>query len=192
MVKRTILIFGGAFNPPTLAHEAIIAACLAMPQFDEVWLMPSGNRADKHIAVRGADRLAMLQLVRTHSFANNPRLRISDFELHLPQPTTTYQTVHALQAAYPHTTFWFAFGRDSYMAMPQWEHGRWLQKELPLVIFASGAGEAVHASNVTLLDIPGTFAETSSTLARKNVLQARTYVSPAVLSYMAQHTLYKE
>jgi nicotinic acid mononucleotide adenylyltransferase len=58
--KRKILLFGGSFSPPTLAHEAIIAACLDMKDFDEVWVMPSGDRADKVIAIQDEDRLKML------------------------------------------------------------------------------------------------------------------------------------
>ena len=78
--KRNVLIFGGGFNPPTPAHEAIIGACLEMPQFDEIWLMPSGDRLDKSIDSEDRDRLQMLEIVKSERFGDNPRLHVSDFD----------------------------------------------------------------------------------------------------------------
>lgn len=45
------IIYGGAFNPPTLSHVAILQAVLefAEPTQSEVWVMPSGTRLDKAI-----------------------------------------------------------------------------------------------------------------------------------------------
>src|SRR5688500_12607443 len=99
--RRSILVFGGSFSPPTLAHEEILRRCLSLPQFDEVWAMPSGDRLDKTIPAEDEDRLAMLEIVKTERFANNPRLHVSAFELELPQPTNTFDTLHWLRAQFP-------------------------------------------------------------------------------------------
>ncbi|MGB4966675.1 MAG: hypothetical protein WBO35_00560 [Candidatus Saccharimonadales bacterium] len=64
MIYRTILIFGGAFNPPTLAHEAIIRQWSSMPGFDEIWLTPSGSRTDKHISITSQQQLVPLGILR--------------------------------------------------------------------------------------------------------------------------------
>ena len=63
MKRSKVVVFGGSFSPPTLAHTEIIARCLAVPGVDEVWLVPSGSRTDKNIAVTAADQLAMLKIV---------------------------------------------------------------------------------------------------------------------------------
>lgn len=193
-MPRSILIFGGAFDPPTLAHEAIIAACLKLRQFDEVWLMPSGDRLDKQMGSRDADRLAMLAAVHRSSFGGDHRLLISDFELSLPRPTSTYLTVRALKKAYPDATFCFVFGRDSYSSMPSWPHGQTLQRQLPMVVFTSGPGPTVAAPNVTVRTIPTRYDMTSSTKVRKALRAGDRYtklpVSSAVLGYLAQHDLY--
>lgn len=61
--KNTI-IYGGAFNPPTRAHQAILQACIDYAEQlsvdAEVWLMPSGDRVDKKIEASYADRLELL------------------------------------------------------------------------------------------------------------------------------------
>jgi nicotinate-nucleotide adenylyltransferase len=193
-MQQQILVFGGAFNPPTIAHEAVIAQCLLLPQFNEVWLLPSGDREDKRMHVRDAHRLHMLQLMHAARFGNNPRLRIVDFELRLPRPNATYKTVPALRAAYPGTTFWWAFGADSYMSMQSWPHGEALQHDLDnLVLFDRGKSPQVVGKQVIHLAIPGDFSSVSSTAVRRAVREhtpiAR-YVNPVVAAYILRHKLY--
>lgn len=182
-----VLLFGGSFNPPTLAHEEIIARCLDLPSFDEVWLMPSGDRMDKTIPASDKDRLAMLELVRTESFASNPRLHVSRFELDLPRPTATYDTWHALRAAYPGTDFWFVFGRDSYVTMPDWPNGNDLRHGLSMVIFGDETGEKPSAKNVLYMALDADFSNISSTQARRalaNNTKLTDIVSRSVARYM--------
>lgn len=189
-----VLIFGGSFSPPTLAHEAIIRQCLALPQFDEVWMMPCGERTDKTMSADDQNRLEMIWLVKRHSFQNDPRLIISDFELKLPRPTSTHTTLQALGAAYPDTEFWWALGTDSFFSMPHtWEHGAELQKRLNLLVFTSEAQTNITAPNVTILRLPAELARTSSTSARQSVAAGvpPKAVSRPVLDYISRHRLYK-
>lgn len=194
METRKVVIFGGAFSPPTLAHEAIIAALLKMPQFDEVWVMPSGDRIDKEMSARDSDRLAMLRHMRQHVFENNSRLKITDFELQMPRPSKTYGTVHALETAFPATEFWFAYGPDSYISMPSWPDGAALRQKIKVVIFSSGGPKVQAQGDVIHLNIPDKFGDTSSTEARRlaaNGQNPRSQISEPVARYIAEHNLYK-
>lgn len=193
MRKRRVIIFGGAFSPPTLAHEAIIAELLDLPQFDEVWVMPSGDRLDKDMTARDGDRLAMLRIVG-EQIQSNSRLQISDFELRMPRPSQTFQTVEALERAFPAVEFWFAYGPDSYMSMPGWPHGTELQQKLKVVIFSSG-GPAISTLCETIrLHIPDRFGDTSSTQARRLVSDGvllKKVVSDPVARYIRERRLYE-
>lgn len=190
---QRILVFGGGFNPPTLAHEAIIDACLKLPTFDEVWVMPSGERLDKRMAISDDDRLHMLQLVKAQSFANNPRLHISDFELRLPRPTKTSLTIPALVAAYPDTTFWFAYGVDSYLSMPEWPDGVRLQKELKrLVLFSRGPASQIAGKHTISATIPDLYQTVSSTRVRQAIVEGASLaglVSESVGNYLVRHSI---
>lgn len=53
---RKVLLFPGAFNPPHLGHGAILETALKKETFDEVWIIPSGNRDDKVISTTYEDR----------------------------------------------------------------------------------------------------------------------------------------
>ncbi|HTH72593.1 MAG TPA: nicotinate-nicotinamide nucleotide adenylyltransferase [Candidatus Pristimantibacillus sp.] len=186
--NHKVLIFGGSFSPPTIAHEAIIRACLAMPEFTEVWLLPSGDRLDKEVAMDGHQRLAMLELVKQADFASDPRLVISDFELSLPRPTQTYQTVAALKDTFPEIDFWFVYGADSYLSMPDWPHGAELQRSLRMLVFGSLA--RTLPANVHYIKIDE-YADVSSTQARAALARGDSLdglVSPAVARYLSSRS----
>ena len=183
--SHKVLIFGGSFSPPTVAHEAIIRACLAMPEFTETWLLPSGDRLDKEVAMSDRQRLAMLELVKKADFASDPRLVISDFELSLPRPTQTYQTVAALKERFPETDFWFVFGADSYLSMPDWPHGAELQRSLHMVVFGSLARTLPANAHYVKID---EYADVSSTRTRAALARGESLdglVSPAVARYLS-------
>lgn len=194
MDKRKVVVFGGAFSPPTLAHEAIIAALLEIPQFDEVWVMPSGDRIDKEMSARDSDCIAMLQVMQEYNFADKPRLRITDFELQMPRPSQTSETVKSLERTFPDIEFWFAYGPDSYVSMPSWPDGAALQQKIKVVLFSSG-GPAVQAKGeLVRLDISDEFGETSSTEARRLAATGQSpasQVSGPVARYIAEHHLYE-
>ena len=131
---KEIAVFGGTFDPPTKAHEGIMAACLARDDIDELWVMPSGKRPDKPDMRSDAERLEMLQLVRETTFQGDERLIVTDFEQRLPQPTRTCRTVKALETAQPDDNFWYVFGADAYHDMPAWERGQELRRGIGMLI----------------------------------------------------------
>ena len=69
---RQTILYGGAFNPPTVAHATIVKglAEIARHQDADLWLMPSGERHDKMImaelAIRAAYVHALLASGETH------------------------------------------------------------------------------------------------------------------------------
>lgn len=193
-MERTA-VFGGTFDPPTKAHEAIIEACLAREDIDEVLVMPSGKRPDKPGMLNNKDRLRMLLLIKQHRFSDNKKLVISDFEMRLPQPTQTYQTVLALERAYPQKQFCYVFGTDSYADMPHWGHGSELQRTLPLLLVARDGYELPkHTQNVRELVVPAMSSlAISSTMVRELAHRHQStcdVVSPEITEYISGRRLY--
>ncbi|MDE1874943.1 MAG: nicotinate-nicotinamide nucleotide adenylyltransferase [Patescibacteria group bacterium] len=113
MKKKTIALFGGAFNPPHVGHSAVVRALDALDFIDEIWLMPSANRWDKAIGVSGPDRLRMIDLMidDMHLDAAKP-VRGFDHEVRKPNLSTTYETKTELEKLYPYHEFHFVFGSD--------------------------------------------------------------------------------
>lgn len=178
-----IAVYGGTFDPPTLAHEAIIEAALDQSDIDQLWVMPSGDRLDKPGMSSREVRLSLLHLMVTARFLDDPRLIVSEFEMDLPQPSTTIETYRALHATYPQDDFHFIFGADSYQDMPHWQEGTWLQSNLGMLLVAR-SGYELPPESERVRHLP--FVEQqviSSTVVRERVragLDISTLVNPLI------------
>lgn len=130
------IIYGGAFNPPTLAHQAIVQACIeyAKPRGADVWLLPSASRRDKEIAAPREYRLELIRALLDDVDVGQVNVAVHTLELDRPELTETYTTVCELQRVYPERRFVWVFGSDSVVSMPTWNHGAWLAQNLPMLI----------------------------------------------------------
>lgn len=192
---KDIAVFGGSFDPPTRAHSAIVRACLADDRFDEVWIMPSGDRTDKPGLQSSGVRLAMLDLLIAEEFATEDRLHLSRFEIDMPQVTEMYRTYRALQTQFPGSRFWFVFGADSVADMHTWGHGAELLEQLPMaVVPRSGYVVPSEARTIRQLAIrPDSVQPVSSTLVRDRIARRASIedmVCGSVAAYILCQRLY--
>lgn len=114
-IRKNVIIYGGAFNPPTIAHLEIIKACLiiAQEQNAEVWITPSGDRRDKKIAVPREKRLAFASALASDAVnAVGGNCHAKTFELDRIVPTETIDSVNELNQQHPDKSFTFVFGAD--------------------------------------------------------------------------------
>lgn len=190
-MKEKVLIYGGTFNPPTNAHQEIIRRCLALDEFNELWVMPSGDRIDKDKMAADKHRLAMLRLLKHERFADDKRFIISDFELKLPRPNQTYITVGALAINYPSNEFWFIYGADAYKNMPRWHSGEKLRRSLNMVIFERDGTVVPPADNIISMG-NGIEGMSSSTVreAVSNNMPVNAFVCAGVRQYIDRNKLY--
>ena len=136
ILPRETIIYGGAFNPPTRAHQAILQGCIdyAEPRDADVWLLPSASRHDKSIDVLRERRLALCDALIQDVLRRTVAVDVSATELDRPQPTETYDTVRELQDEYPNRRFTWVFGADSVATMREWNHGEWLLENLDMLV----------------------------------------------------------
>jgi nicotinate-nucleotide adenylyltransferase len=168
--------------------------CLELPDFDEVWIMPSGDRLDKHIESSDVDRINMLNRVKQSEFNGINKLVISSFELQLPRPTQTYRTLGELALEYKNTDFWLTFGADAYLNMPKWKNGLEMQSSANMIIF--------ERDDTAIPDRPGikkvklkSCEQLSSTEARTAVRSGKSLsglVSDSVADYIKRKNLYAD
>ena len=108
---KTILIFGGAFNPPHLGHKRALE--IAAQNFDaqEIWLMPSANRLDKTINISSDERMKMLKIFMSE-LAISKKTKISKLEINNSKLSSTFETTKKLKTLYPNYRFYFVIGSD--------------------------------------------------------------------------------
>jgi nicotinate-nucleotide adenylyltransferase len=199
-------VFGGAFDPPHLAHVALVENAIVQLQLDRVQVLPTGHAWHKSRELSdAAHRLAMARL----SFAHLPQVHVDGREMVRAGPSYTVDTLRELQAEYPGAQLYLLLGDDQRRSLPAWhqisEIGR------IAIICAAGRDSAVRAWS----DTPDATASSSPPL---DLLQLRIQtlgmplislsatdiralaatgqaltglVSPAVERYILEHHLYR-
>ena len=161
---KDILIYGGAFNPPTIAHQTVAqaAADYAEKHEMELWILPSGKRADKQIDVDVDTRLSLVRALLA-SLTTSTTVRICDIELKNDTLTQTIDTHRKLEKMYPQSRFMWLFGSDSVNTMHQWNEGDWLLSNLGMLIVQRPGfeidiplGDNAHFLDVEQIDISST------------------------------------
>ncbi len=165
---KQAIIYGGAFNPPTLAHHAILQACFDFAQKNhaEVWIMPCGDRSDKSIGVSIKDRLRLVEALVEDVDEHNVKHRVVDIELRDKQKTDTYRTHLMLKSKFPAYSYCWVFGSDSVNTMKDWNNGVWLFNNLKMLVVSRPNSELLDIpQNASLLDFEG--HDISSTEVRR-------------------------
>lgn len=173
---KQAIIYGGAFNPPTLAHQEIMQQCvsIAKKMTAEVWVLPSGDRADKKIEGSIGNRLQLVEaLCRSVNF-QGIHSRVEQSEINNNIPTETYATVEYLQSKYPKYHLTWVFGSDSIGTMKRWRKGVLLHETLDMVI-VQRPGVALNAIPPKAIIMEYSGPKVSSTMVRECIKNGTSY-----------------
>lgn len=130
---KRIGVFGGAFDPPHMAHLALVKSALTELQLDQLRVVPTGQAWHKSRVLSPApQRLAMAQL----AFADLPGVVVDPREIQRPGPSYTVDTLRELKADWPYAEFYLILGEDQALALPEWH--AW-QEVLQLAIICVAA-----------------------------------------------------
>lgn len=133
---RRVGIFGGAFDPPHLAHVALAQAATAQLALDALHIIPTGQAWHKTRTLSAPEhRLAMARL----AFAGLDRVVVDDREIRRAGPSFTIDTLEALQAENPGAQLYLVIGNDQFAALKTWH--RWQAiLEIAIICIANRAG----------------------------------------------------
>lgn len=190
---KNIAVYGGAFNPPTIAHEAVAKSCLQRPDVSEVWLMPSADRYDKKFDIADVHRTKMLELVAGY-LSEFGVVKVSKLELEeLSPPTQTKKTFDELKRRFPNLNFRFVLGFDTYISMPEWNGGKQLQASLPILVSPRFGLEVNLGKNAIALEPIDSASDITSTEVRRRIIVGQSIeslVRPEVAEYIKANNLY--
>lgn len=129
-------VYGGAFNPPTIAHQQITEKLVSHAENSSsgVILLPSGNRSDKTINTPLENRLELLEAMIVDVQSEMIPVFIETMELHRGYEVQTFDTVQEMKDKYPNDELVWVFGSDSFNTMPEWDHGKWMVENLSILI----------------------------------------------------------
>lgn len=163
-------IFGGSFNPIHRGHIALADFVVQGGWTDEVWLLVSPQNPLKAAAGLLPEqlRLALAQ----QATGNYDRIKVSDFEFHLPRPSFTYKTLAALRESHPDRSFQILIGADNWSCFNRWAHHEELLRDYELLVYPR-QGYDIHTASLppNVRFVPAPLFPFSSTQLREMLLR---------------------
>jgi nicotinate-nucleotide adenylyltransferase len=194
-------IFGGSFNPPTLAHLVCASEAAAQLPLDRVLLTPVAAPPHKD-AERDPGPEERLTLCRL-AVDGDERLGVCDLEVRRGGPSYTVDTLRELHERTPEDHLTFIVGGDIALGLPSWhEPAAVLGLARLAVAERSGTGReevtALLAASFPEAPAPVFFdmprMDISSSLIRRRVAEGRPirYLVPEpVAGHIARGRLYR-
>lgn len=192
----TIGLYGGSFNPIHKGHTSLAQSLVDQGLVDEVWLLVSPLNPLKQTSGDIAayeHRLRMAEL----ACKGHKRLRVSDFESHLPIPSYTITTLDAIATTYPQHTFSLVIGADNWQGFSKWYKSDEIIDRYPILVynrpgFSLDESASSFPPTVKVVDTP--LYDISSTELRNSLRQGDNptqWLAPEVLEYIKENGLYK-
>lgn len=177
--EKRLIVYGGAFNPPTPAHIAAIRALNALD--GELVLLPSGAEFIEkwkpgQNVLPDIARLELLKQAAAEAGAENAAVD----SLAMAENLCTYDALNRLKEKYSAAEAWFVIGEDKLQELPKWAHAEKLVASIRFVLLGyNGEGDEE-------LNIPGLAAPVK---ARRVRLPAGTETTHAadIRSAMCRH-----
>lgn len=190
-------VFGGAFDPPHLAHLEVAVQALRQFRLAGVVFVPNGvppQRGAPPVASK-EDRLRMLEALTD----GQPKLSVSRIELDREGPSYTIDTIRAMGEDCP-LGLCFILGADRLATIASWRESEALVRLVPFIVaprpgvsLASLRGPLVEKATIHVLAM--TEVDLSSTFVREAAAEGRpvdAWVPPGVAAYINVRGLYRK
>lgn len=189
-----IVVFGGAFNPPTIAHKHICEHVKANLPVSQFIFLPVSNVYTKRSLASNYHRLQMLRLMTV----NLPDTFVSEIELDDSEYLGTYQSLIRIQERYPHQQIAFVIGADNLFKLYKWINVRGLLTEFKIVVINRNRVDIesfiqteplLKQYRNSFIVLPEFSCDVSSTSFRETF--DNQLVEPSVYDYIMTHNLYR-
>ena len=163
---------------------------------DELWFVvsPQNPFKEKKSLLKDHNRLDMVQL----AIKNYPKMKASNVEFSLPQPSYTINTLTYLHEKYPDYSFALIMGEDNLDGLTKWKNSETLIKNHQIIVYPrSFEGEKkdheyLQNENISLIQAP--VIEISATQIRNMIKEGknvRPMLPPEVFEYLDGSAFYR-
>jgi len=186
-------LFFGSFNPIHIGHLIIGNHIAESTDLDQVWFVvsPHNPLKQKSTLLKDRDRLHLVNL----AIGDNPKLKVSDIEFGLPQPSYTIDTLAYISEKHPNHQFSLIMGGDNLGSFHKWKNYEVILEHYSIFVYKR-SGHTTSSigkhKNITVLDVP--LLDVSASFIRNSIKAGRSvqYLLPdAVLKYVDEMNLYR-
>ncbi len=186
-------LFFGSFNPVHLGHLGLANYMLEHTDLARIWFVvsPHNPLKIKSSLLDERQRYKMIAL----AIADNKKLKASNIEFKLPQPSYTINTLNYLKEKYPQHEFALIMGADNLENFHKWKNYDEILKLYQLYVYPrpeSDGGKLKTHPQVKLVNAP--LMKISSTAIRQAVKEKKVlrYLLPeAVWKYIKEMHFYE-
>lgn len=126
-------LFGGSFNPIHKGHILLAKKLKKEAGLDEVWLMVSPQNPLKQ-SQDLLDDEARMEMAR-EAVKDEKGIVASDYEMHLPKPSYTWNTLEALRKDFPDREFVLMIGGDNWELFDKWYRAEDIKANYEIVVY---------------------------------------------------------
>lgn len=202
-----IIVMGGAFNPPTIAHQRLLLGAVEALGAAKGIFVPSSHtyvcikmNRDKHRKEVLPDdvRQRMLEAMA----ADDPRLEIEPCELHNPERSYTYENMLTVQDKNPGAELFFLAGGDKVAIISRWHRINEFLARFNIVFMRRDGYDpetelrqnpflSDHLDKLHVIEAPGGLDGISSSAVREKLRQgkegAEAMLHPEVWKILNEH-----
>ena len=181
------IVYGGSFNPPTIAHEAIVKELKEKFNPENLIIVPTGNSYKKKDLLSFKVRKEMLKLVFDDI--------ISDAE-DIKEYQGTINTLDILSKKY--SDIYFVMGADNLFNIKSWINYKELLQKYHFIVITRDDFNVLDFIKQNLEEYKDKFKlisldyDVSSSKIRKDVLKNKNLLNEKVFDYIIKNNLYKE
>lgn len=192
LFRLKIGLYFGSFNPIHIGHLIIANYMAENGGVDSVWLVvtPHNPHKAKKSLASNYDRLQLVNL----AIEGNMKLKASDIEFNLPQPSYTIDTMTYLLEKYPQHEFCLIMGGDNLANLHKWKNYEKLLCQFPIHVYKRSEqdlGALAQHPNVTFHE--AALLQISSSYIRRLIKERKSIrylVSEPVYDYLENSTMY--
>lgn len=135
MNKTGIAVFGGSFNPPTVAHISLAKQVLEkMNEIEKVIFVPVSTKYNKKGLASDEDRFNMLKSICD----GKENLEVSSLEIESKRQLYTIETLKILKEQYLEADIYFIIGTDNLKELETWHTPDELLNSFKAIVLARG------------------------------------------------------
>jgi nicotinate-nucleotide adenylyltransferase len=183
------IVFGGSFNPPTIAHKKIIQKLLEAFEDSKVLLLPVGNDYKKSELIPFNHRVMMLSLL-TKEIKYAMIITIENVRNY----KGTLYRLRELEKTYQ--PLYFVIGSDNLKDFKSWINYQELLKSYPFIVMKRKGGFSQKQAEVLFKDDLHQFmfidfdSKISSTNIRRDIEKNKRSLTKEVYQYIVENNLY--
>ncbi len=187
-------LFFGSFNPVHVGHMILANYMLEYTDLESIWFVVSPHNPTK-IKNSLLDEKQRLRLVEL-AIGDNNKLKASNIEFKLPQPSYTINSLTYLKEKSPQNEFVLLMGADNLENFHKWKNYEEILKQCELYVYPrlqSDGGNLKTHPKVKLVNAP--MVEISSTFIRsaiKEKIDVRYFVPEAAWKYIKEMHFYEK